>query len=91
MPTRHLEEDFDEAILDTGASRTIIGSDRVPHLLKALRGVEVRRGPRNVFSDLEMADCSIVKKPCSSRDMEKDGSALRSCPEAHHFYYRMQL
>ena len=38
-----LEEDFDEAILDTGASRTIIGSDRVPHLLKALRGVEVRR------------------------------------------------
>ncbi|CAK9021833.1 CCHC-type domain-containing protein, partial [Durusdinium trenchii] len=28
MPTRHLEEDFDEAILDTGASRTIIGSDR---------------------------------------------------------------
>ena len=48
--TNVAEETSGEAILDTGASRTIIGSERVPGLLKALQGIEVQRGPsRCVF------------------------------------------
>ena len=36
--------------MDTGASRTIIGSDRVPQLERALKGIEIQRGPsRCVF------------------------------------------
>ena len=47
---RGLEESSEEAILDTGASRTIIGSERVPQLEKALKGIEIQRGPsRCVF------------------------------------------
>ena len=48
--TNVAEETSGEAILDTGASRTIIGSDRVPGLIEALKGIEVQRGPsRCVF------------------------------------------
>ena len=44
------EESSEEAILDTGASRTIIGSERVPQLERALKGIEIQRGPsRCVF------------------------------------------
>ena len=39
------EEASDEAILDTGASRTVIGSRRVEGLIRALKGVRVKRGP----------------------------------------------
>ena len=39
------EEFCDEAIIDTGASRTVIGEDRVPGLIESLKGVEVRRMP----------------------------------------------
>ena len=48
--TNFAEETSGEAILDTGASRTIIGSHRVPGLIEALKGIEVQRGPsRCVF------------------------------------------
>ena len=43
--SRACEEAPDEAILDTGASRTVIGSRRVPGLIKALHGVRVKRAP----------------------------------------------
>ena len=39
------EEGVGEAILDTGASRTVIGSERVPALERALRGIRIERGP----------------------------------------------
>ena len=39
------EEASDEAILDTGASRTVIGSRRVEGLVRTLKGVKVKRGP----------------------------------------------
>ena len=34
----HTEESAGEAVIDTGASRTVIGSDRVPGLLRAISG-----------------------------------------------------
>ena len=42
-----MEEASDEAILDTGASRTVIGSRWVEGLIQALKGVKVKRGPSN--------------------------------------------
>ena len=44
-PGQMTEEASDEAILDTGASRTVIGSRRVEGLVQALKGVKVKRGP----------------------------------------------
>ena len=52
------EEGDDEAILDKGASRTIIGSHRVEPLLKSLKGVKVKRGPSKCA--FRFGNCGIL-------------------------------
>ena len=40
------EEFWDEAIIDTGASRTVVGEDRVRAIVQGLKGkVQIKKGP----------------------------------------------
>ena len=53
------EEGSDEAILETGASRTIIGSNRVEPLLKSLKGVGIKRGPSKCV--FRFGNCGLLQ------------------------------